>query len=337
MIREHDEMRKIAIEEHWTNEYFLHLRMEWMKEAGIYLTLSHEELQRITALVQDVQFRIKEMDRLGITQQILISGSNGTEGIRDGERAALECRKFNDACAEIIKSYPNRFKAFAVLPYQCPELAAAELERCMGQEGFVGARLSGYVNGHFIDEKRFWPIFEKAGQLGACFYLHPTETPLIASKLYEGCEPLLGSSWSWGVDTATYLLRIILSGIFDAYPNVSVILGHLGEMLPYIIWRLDHRLQTMPDKANISQKASEYLKKNVYISTSGNLSESALRCAIDTLGADRIMFSVDYPYEDMEQAVRFMEQAAITEDERKKIFYENAEKYIFHKGKGGNK
>ena len=244
--------KKIAVEEHWTNEHFLQLRLDWIARSNITMTLSKEELERIATLVQDMEIRVCEMDRLGIAQQILISGSNGTEGIEDPGRAVEECQRFNDACLEAMQRYPDRFRAFAVLPYQSPADAVRELERCMAKGAFVGARLSGYVQGHFMDEPQFWPIFQRGEELGAYFYLHPTETPEFAAGLYQGCETLLGSSWSWGVDTATYLLRLVLSGVFDAYPKLSVILGHMGEMLPYAMWRLEHRLQTMPREAAAS-------------------------------------------------------------------------------------
>ena len=320
-------MRKIALEEHFGTPELMQLRLDWFKRDGMPLTLPMEEVQRVVRLICDVDKRLEEMDRLDIERQLLLPGSNGIEGIRDGNEALEACKRYNDVVAETVAKYPDRFMACAAIPFQAPELAVKEIERCAKAYNARSSWLPGYVNNcGFIDEEKFYPVWEAAEKYGFRFYLHPTETPKHAFPPYAGYPALIGPPWSWGVDTATYMLRIILSGLFDKYPNTIIILGHMGEMLPFILWRLENRLGVMPSEKKLNKSIRQYFRDNVYVTISGNLANAALRCAIDAFGADRVMFATDYPFEPLQPTCEFIETANVTEEERKLICYDNAAK-----------
>ena len=321
-------MKKIALEEHYGKPEIMQLRADWVKRDGMPMNLPEEALRHMKELAGDLDRRLEEMDKYEVAWQILIPGSDGIEGILDPNEALEASKRHNESVAEAVAKHPDRFRAYAFLPAQAPELAARELERCYAEyEGFVGAWLSGYINNAgFIDDEKFSPIFEAGEKLGSNFYIHPTETPLAFSKIYEGCQQLIGPPWSWGVDTGTYALRMILNGVLDRYPGTSIILAHMGEMLPFILWRLENRLVRENKMGALKKSIPEYFKSNIAITISGCLSNQALRCSIDTIGADRIMFAVDYPYEPMGPTCEFIEGAAVTEEERALICYQNAAK-----------
>lgn len=318
-------MKKIALEEHYGTAELMQLRSDWFKRDNMPMNLPPEALKRITFLIGDVEQRIAEMDANEIAWQILLPASNGIEGISDGREALEASRRHNDNVAEVVARYPNRFKAYAAIPMQAPELAAREIERCMEIDAFVGAWLSGYVhNTGFIDDHKFNPIFEQGEKSGAIFYIHPTETPLAFSRIYENCPGLVGPPWSWGVDTGTYVLRMILNGVFDRYPKTQLIMAHMGEMLPYVVWRVQNRLERENKLGGLKKSVIDYFRENISITISGVLQQSALRCALDSFGADRVMFAIDYPFEPMGPTCDFIEQADISEEERRAVCYENA-------------
>lgn len=321
-------MKKIALEEHFGKPEIMKLRGEWIKRENMDMNLPEAVLKQILFQAGDIEQRLEAMDRNDIAYQILLPGTDGIEGILDEGEAAEASKRHNESAAEVVAKHPSRFMAYAALPVQSPELAAKELERCSKEyKGFVGAWLSGYIyNKGFIDEERFSPIFEAGEKLGSHFYIHPTETAPKFAKLYEGCPALVGPPWGWGVETGTFVLRIVLNGVLDRYPGTSIIMAHMGEMLPFILWRLENRLVRENKVGNLKKRVPEYFKDNINITISGCLSNEALRCSIDALGADRIMFAMDYPYEPMEPACDFIEGAAIDENERELICYRNAAK-----------
>jgi len=265
-------LQKIALEEHFGTPEIMKLRYDWFKRDNLPMTFPMEEAQRINRLICDTrEIRLEEMNQYGIRKMILSPGSNGVEGLLDKEEALEVCQTFNEAVCEEVKANPDRFDAFAMLPLQNPEAAAIELERCVTEFGFKGCGwLSGYVyNCGFIDEEKFHPIFEAAEKLDVPLYLHPTETPHSFSAIYEGFPSLVGPVWSWSTDTATYMLRIILSGLLDKYPKTTIVMGHLGEMLPFIMWRLENRLAINPLGLKLAKPIREYFRENIYMTTSG--------------------------------------------------------------------
>lgn len=237
-------MRKIAIEEHISRPEFMELRYTTPRGKKRPFPLAPEEVQKLNpAICDEGRLRIHEMDENEVERCILMSGSIGFDYIDDEKEAIFQTRKFNDFLAEeIIPSHPDRFQAFASLPMQTGQAAADELRRCMNLPGFVGAVISGSPQpGIYIDEPEYEPLWRTAEETGAYLYIHPCETPPDAMALYRGYECMNGSTWSWGTDTAAYVLRIIFSGLFDRFPRARLVMGHLGEMLPYVFDRIDHR------------------------------------------------------------------------------------------------
>ena len=325
-------MEKIAFEEHFATERLMQMRGEMLKNMGLTINLSQEELKRTAFLACDVEKeRIPSMDRSNIAIQVLHAGSNGLEGVADQGEAAALARRFNNYLYDTVQSHPGRFEAFALLPLQAPEAAAEELERCVAELGFKGATIAGrtLAGGAFLDEKPFWCIWERAERLGVPLYIHPTETLSDSMALYRDCEALNGPTWSWGVDTATYVLRFIFTGLFDRFPKVKLIVGHMGEMLPYVLWRMDNRWRIAPQDSRNRREPSAYFKQNIYITMSGNLSSAAMACAIQALGDDRILFAVDYPFESNEEAACCLDQLPISEESRRRVAYENGKKLLY--------
>ena len=240
--------------------------------------------------------RLAAMDEAGIDVQILGHGAPSTQRV-DAELAVRIARGSNDRLAQACRAYPTRFYGFANLPTPEPKAAADELERTVTKLSFKGAMVHGPTNGVFFDDKRFWPIFERAAALEVPIYMHPAQVhPAVAEvylKDYLKKWPVLsGAGWGFTIETATAGLRMVLSGVFDKYPKLQIILGHMGEGLPFLLYRESETLAEIgPGKT-----FRDYFCENFYITTSGFFSNAALQCSITEIGIDRVMFSVDYPY-----------------------------------------
>lgn len=241
--------------------------------------------------------------------------------------AVKQAKHVNDFIADITQQYPSRFAGFAALPCQDPNEAADELERSVKQLGFKGALINGHTHGEYLDLEKYWVIWERAESLGVPIYLHPT-FPAENWKITEGYPELNKAMWGWGFETATHALRIILSGAFDKFPNSTLILGHMGEMLPFTLSRLDDRWDIGSKTRNLSKKPSQYVRDNIMVTTSGVCSPEALLCTQLALGTERIMFSIDYPYQCPTEAVQFIESAPLSPTDREKICYSNAKKLL---------
>ncbi|MEC1646266.1 amidohydrolase family protein [Bacillus halotolerans] len=316
---------KIALEEHWESPDF--------PATGSHNFTDDEYFSAVQKRLQEFEKRIEDMDKNGIQTSILSLTQPGIEGITDPDRAVKLAKQMNDHAAEFfVSKHPDRFKAFAAVPLQDPEEAAKELERAVNELGFVGALVNGYSNigdentAQYLDEPQVRPFWEKAAQLQVPVYLHPRIPLPNQQRIYEGYEGLLGSAWGFGVETATHAIRLILSGLFDEYPDLNVILGHLGEGLPFTLPRVEHRLRHQrPETHGNHQKApTEYLRKNFYLTTSGVFRTQALIDTLLEVGSDRILFSVDYPYETMEEIASWFDQCPISETDRLKIGTDNA-------------
>ena len=286
--------------------------------------------QELDARLLDLeQWRLPEMDQHGVAVQVLSFTCPGIQGIPDAATAISTAKALNDRLAALVRSHPTRFAGFAALPMQDPREAADELERAVRQLGFKGALINGHTNGQYLDEQQFWGVFERAEALGVPIYLHPIDTPSDQMKLYGGYNELFGSTWNWGVETATHALRLVFGGVFDAFPRLTVILGHLGEMLPYALQRLDDRWKVCTHTRELKKELpSQYIKEHMLVTTSGNFSNAALLCALLTLGADRILFSIDYPYQRIEDGAQFIETAPISDGDKAKICSHNAEQLL---------
>lgn len=269
--------------------------------------------------------RLEEMYRVGITKQILSLSAPGVEQL-DPQLATRLSRETNDFLSKVVEKYPERFDGFATLAPQDPEEAADELERAVKDLGLKGWKTHSNYGDTYIDNKKYWPILEKAEKLDVPIYLHPT-VPAI-TQLREYGFAMAAAAFGFGVEAAMCIMRLILSGAFDKYPRLKIIVGHLGEGLPFIFKRIDYPFTkptfTKDDVPKIAKKPSDYIKNNIYVTVSGNYHEPAFTCTYQTLGVDRILFATDYPYEDPRECIRFVEKLPISLDEKKKIFYLNA-------------
>jgi len=283
----------------------------------------------------DVQeIRLREMDKHGIEMMILSLNAPAIQAIHDANRAIEVAREANDVCAEHMRKRPDRFQSFAALPMQDPQAAAAELTRCVKELGFVGALVNGFSqvgapdNVVYYDLPQYRPFWRTVESLGVPFYLHPRNPLPSWTKFYEGHNWMLGPNWAFAAETAVHALRLIGSGLFDECPNLQVVLGHLGEGIPVQLWRIDGRNTWMnePHRYAAEHGVGHYFRKHFHVTTSGNFHTPSMLNAMTELGAERVMFSVDWPFEDIGQAAAWFDRAEISEADRKRIGRDNAMK-----------
>jgi predicted TIM-barrel fold metal-dependent hydrolase len=274
--------------------------------------------------------RIADMDRGGLDICILSLTAPGVQGIPKVKEAIAQARRTNDYLAENIAKNPKRLKGFATLPLQDPEAAAQELTRCVKDLGFCGALVNGFSqvgegdSAVYYDLPQYRPFWATVQELDVPFYLHPRDPLSARQQCYEGYRWLAGSPWGFAVETSIHALRLMASGLFDEYPKLKVIVGHLGEGLSFGIWRVDNRIRRGSGTPKAKLPMSQYLRENFYITTSGNFRTQALTNVILEVGADRVLYSVDYPYEDVVEAREWFDQASISEFDRSKIAGANA-------------
>lgn len=317
-------IEKIAIEEHFASPdtidgcRWVHSH-DW-EEISHYLTDLHGQL-------------LRDMDASGIGMSILSLNSPAVQAITQKQQAIEVARRANDYLAEQVTRNPTRFQAFAALPMQDPEAAAMELTRCVKQLGFKGALVNGFSqvdvedSAVYYDLPQYWPFWQTVERLGVPFYLHPRDTLFSRRQIYAGHPWLQGSTWAFGVETATHALRLMGSGLFDKFPKLTIILGHLGETLPTTIWRIDHRISRIPPGYPAKKKMADYLRENFYLTTSGNFCTHTLQDTIAEVGVDRILFSADYPFERMQEAGDWFDKVdVISRADWRKIARGNAEK-----------
>jgi gamma-resorcylate decarboxylase len=276
--------------------------------------------------------RIADMDRGGLDICILSLTAPGVQAISNVKEAIAQARRTNDYLAENIAKNPKRLKGFATLPLQDPEAAAEELTRCVKNLGFCGALVNGFSqvgegdSALYYDLPQYRPFWATVQNLDVPFYLHPRDPLLNRQHCYDGYRWLAGSPWGFAVETSIHALRLMASGLFDEYPKLKIILGHLGEGLSFGIWRVDNRISRGSGAPKAKLPMSHYLRDNFYITTSGNFRTQALANVILEVGADRVLYSVDYPYEDVVEARQWFDEASISESDRLKISRGNAQK-----------
>jgi predicted TIM-barrel fold metal-dependent hydrolase len=284
--------------------------------------------------------RLGEMERHGVEVALLSLTSPGVQAVLEVRSAVELARMANDTLAEMVARHPDHYLGLAALPLQDPEAAAAELERCVRELGFRGAMVNGYTNlgdpdtALYYDDLRFEPFWEQAERLNVPVYLHPREPLPSQRRAYEGYPSLVTAAWGYGVETATHTIRLIVSGLFDRHPRLQVVLGHLGETLPFAIWRLEHVFGRHSPARPLQRPISQYLRENVFVSTSGHFSTRALIATILEMGVDRVLFAADYPYETIAEAAGWFDQAPINEADRSRIGRSNAER-LFGIGPSG--
>lgn len=311
---------KIGLEEHFALEETLGDSQGFVSEAT---------WRDLRANLLDVQKqRLGLMDEHGIATMILSLNAPAVQAVVSPKDAASMARRANDELAAQVAKRPDRFQAFAALPMQDPELAARELERCVKELGFKGALVNGYSqlnspdNAIYYDIKSYWDFWGTVEALDVPFYLHPREPS--QRKAYEGHPWLIGPAYGFGAETGLHALRLMGSGLFDRYPKLKIILGHLGEALPFTLFRIDERIGWSPMGYPAKKKVSQYFAENFYITTAGNFRDQSLINSILEIGADRILFSTDYPFEQVGQAARWFDSAPIGEQNRRKIGRDNA-------------
>jgi len=278
--------------------------------------------------------RIAEMDRHGMQMMILSLNAPAVQAIPDARKATDTARRANDFLAREVAKRPERFQALAALAMQDPDSATRELERCVKELGFRGALVNGFSqigdpnSMVYLDDKRYAGFWAECEKLDVPFYLHPRNPLPSASQIYEGHPWLMGPTWAFAQETAVHALRLMASGLFDRHPRLRIILGHLGEGLPYSIWRCDNRnaWTKAPPRYPAKRKLAEYLQENFYLTTSGNFRTQTLIDAMLEVGSDRIMFSTDWPFENVDHAAIWFDACPISEDDRRKIGRTNAER-----------
>lgn len=273
--------------------------------------------------------RVREMDEAGIDVQVLSHAAPATQRM-DAETAVAVARLANDRLHEIVKGSKGRFEGFAALPTPDPGAAADELERAVTRLAFKGAMIHGLSNGQWLDDKRFWPIFERAQALDVPVYMHPAiPHPAVTEVYYKDYlaqyPAFLTAGWGFTVETATQAIRMVLSGMFEAYPRLKIILGHLGEGLPFSLWRIDMALSR---QGNRSTPFRDCFREHFWITTSGNFSTPALLCSVMEMGADRILFSVDYPFVLNQPGMKWMQDIPLGPEDQAKIYGGNATRLL---------
>lgn len=311
----------IAIEEHyWDKELTSHYQ-------GVEGTRNPEMLKRLYDLGD---YRISHMDATGVDMQVLSHGAPSLQKI-GADIAGDLARKVNDRLGEACARYPKRFAAFAALPTASPELAAAELERCV-KAGFKGAMIHGLANGEFLDEPKFDPIWATAERLGVPIYLHPSVPhPGVADIYYkkyaQDFPMVIRAAWGFTVETATIAIRMVLGGVFERHPKLNLILGHFGETLPFLVWRIDQAL-ARPGAKRMSRSFREVFSSNFYVTTSGNFSNPALLCTMMEMGIDRILFAIDYPFVDNPDGMNWIPNMPICNEDKVKLLSGNAKRLL---------
>lgn len=271
--------------------------------------------------------RLREMDQTGLDMHVLSLGSPGVQLFR-ADVATEMARTTNDFMAEVIRGHPTRFAGLAAFAPQDPAGAAKEMERAVNTLKLNGFLVNSYTDDGYLDEEKYWPILEAAEALGRPLYIHPRNvSPALFGALSD--YYMYGGQWGFGIDVSTHAVRLILSGVLDRFPKLQLILGHMGEGVPYWLHRLDHSFNIGSRKGvsnTLKLKPSEYFLRNFLITSSLILDKEVLRLCLDKLTADRIMFAVDHPYGDPVASVDFFMNANITPAERHKIFHGTAER-----------
>ncbi len=310
---------KIALEEHFMHPDFL----EYFGTTAVNISPALFGKAR-EALMDFGERRLAAMDEIGIEKSILSLAGPGVQVEKRTALAIDRARKVNDYLAEEIAKRPDRYGGFAHLAMQDPSEAADELERCVRDLGMQGAMINGQTGGTYLDDDRYSPFWERVSDLKAPIYIHPNNPPEVVHMYHEHPE-LYGPVWSWTVETATHALRLVFAGTFDRYPGARLVLGHLGEALPFLLWRLDSRWEiSHRGEMRLEKQPSDYFRQNVWVTTSGMCADAPLRCSIDMMGVGRILFSVDYPFEQAREAGDWIEATPLSDEERRLICYDNA-------------
>lgn len=284
----------------------------------------------LAGLLDVEEQRLPEMDRCGVDMHLLTLTAPGVQ-MFDADTATELAALANDRLAAICAGNPERFAGLGSFAPHSPKRAAKEVERVMGELGLNGLIVNGHTNGDYFDDYRFWPIFEAAEALDACIYIHPrSPSDTLKGPLQD--YAMDSAMWGYGVEVGTNMLRMMASGVFDRFPKLKICVGHMGEMVPFFIWRINFmnsRAQKVGRAPKTQRSMEEYFRDNFVFTTSGVEDPLALRYAIERMGIDNVIWAIDYPYQPMQPAVEFIETFACSEAERHALCHGNAER-VFH-------
>jgi 2,3-dihydroxybenzoate decarboxylase len=315
-------IRKIALEEHFMAPGF---------EAYSKVFTKHMDAAAQSYLASRLgdfdDMRLFEMDKAGIDYVVLSQTGPSVQGELDPKVAVRRAAENNDFLAKQVARHPTRFGGFASLPMHLPKTAADELTRAVETLGFKGALVNGHTHGVYYDDPVYDEFWDRMQSLDVPLYLHPTD-PFVIPRVYDGHPELVGAVWGWGVETGTHALRLLFGGVFDRFPKLKIILGHMGEGLPMMRWRFDSRFAVYSHGIKLQRAPSEYFGRNIFITTSGVCSPAALTGAIAEMGTDAVMFSVDYPYESTAIAADFIETSPMADDVRELVCSGNAQRLL---------
>jgi gamma-resorcylate decarboxylase len=319
---------KIGLEEHFA------VPETALNPRGTYADHTWAELERRLLELHDE--RLTLMDQHGIEMMVVSLNAPAVQSIPDPKAAVALARKANDALAEHIAKRPDRFQGLAAVAMQDPDRAIEELERAVTQLGFKGVLVNGFSqindpdSAVYYDLPQYRPFWAAVERLGVPFYLHPRSPLARDARLYAGHPWMMGAAWAFGNETAVHALRLVGSGLFDEHPRLAIVLGHLGENIPFGLWRIDHCNATADktDGHRAKRKIADYIRENFYVTTSGNFSTPSLILTMRELGADRVMFSVDWPYEEIAHAESWFDAVDISESDRLKIGRTNAARLL---------
>src|SRR5712671_6833531 len=311
-------VKKIALEEHFICPGFIDY---WNPTAADLPPAKRE--QALARLTDFGETRLLAMDRAGIARAVLGLAGPGVQAERDTATAIRNARAANDFLAREVEKRPDRYSGFAHLPMQDAKAAADELERCQRELKFCGAMINGHTNGQYLDHPSLYPFWERAEALGALIYLHPAD-PIVPAPVLEGHKGLRRATWEWTFETGSHALRLIFGRVFDRFPRAKLGLGHLGETLPFLLWRLDSRAGPDFYAIKLAKKPSQYFKDNFVVTTSGMCSAEPLNCTISALGSERVMFAADYPFESVDEAGHFIDTVPLADKVRADICFNNA-------------
>ncbi len=339
-------MKKISIEEHFATEAYIDylrsrrdvpkrefieddkgrkIELDWWTPSN-FLVIP----PKLTSTLCDLgEGRLRDMDESGIDMQVLSLSFPGVESF-DAADAKFWAKSINDELSEVIKKHPERFAGFATLASQDPDAAAIELERAVKDLGLKGASINSHIRGEYLDDQKYWVIFEKAEKLAVPIYLHPRQPSPDMIKPYLAYPDLPHAMLGFAAEVSLHAMRLICSGVFDKYPNLKIILGHLGEALPFWLWRQDNMWNKLKFPFSkfakqLQKTPSQYFKDNFFVTTSGMFWQPVLQFVYSVLGADRILFAVDYPHESNRAAVQCMEAMPICSSDKEKLYHLNAE------------
>lgn len=297
---------------------------------------NHPEFkQNYDAVLEVGEKRLADMDAGNIAISVLSITTPGLQGLGEPSKMAEYTMQWNEYMAEKINLYPDRFKGLACLPIYDPKLAIKEIERLKDRDEFVGFMIngcdtSGNETARYLDDEQYEEMWSVIAENKTPIYVHPRGVPSGQVTTYQDYPALHGAAWGFHVETAEHMLRLIFSGLFDRYPNLQIMIGHLGEILPFWVWRMDHRIQregwfkTMKCKETITH----YLTNHFYITISGYFHTPAFNHALNTMGVDRVMFAVDYPYESSQETSQWFDALELSESSKQKIAYDNAAKWL---------